>query len=333
VSYEPFVIAVLGGDLYPALTQSAAELVAITANAKPMAQIAAHAGNYLVSPQSGLTDRLGHATTLTPDGAVVPVLSPWHLLADAFAHKRAALAAAGADATRWTDSISELADLLMRGDATPAWHFRNAHFAATSRAFVRLLRDRLAVHAADRAAWVTSVLPGKIQDTLTHPVFAAAADLVTALDGPPRTNLEALLASVLDPAQPSFAVLRASTAEMVQLARDDGDLVPVARVTGRLLQHGYLPVQLALFEKLHAADGAHTLNDLVARLFQPIEPGVPMISAIADGVGDVNRVSPGAQPPWIAADYASVFHVTADFLREQQHGLMRFIAIVKGRNP
>jgi hypothetical protein len=93
-----------------------------------------------------------------------------------------------------------------------------------------------------------------------------------------------------------------------------------------------LPVQLALFEKLHAADGAHTLNDIVARLFQPIDPGVPVISAIADGVGDVNRVTPGTQLPWIAVDYASVFHVTADFLREQQHGLLRFIAIVKGRN-
>ena len=90
---------------------------------------------------------------------------------------------------------------------------------------------------------------------------------------------------------------------------------------------------LLLFAKLHAADGAHTLNDLVARLFQPIEPGVPTISAIADGVGDVDRLSPGAAPAWNAADYASVFHVTADFLREQQHGLLRFIAIVKGRNP
>jgi len=333
VSYEPYVIAVLQGDLYPALTQSSAELVAITANGKPMAQIAAHAGNYLVSPRAGLTDRLGHTSTTAADGTPVPVLSPWHLLADAFLHKRARLAAAGPDAARWTDSIHELADLLLRGDATPAWHFRNAHFAATSRAFVQLLRDRLAVHSSDRAQWLTTVLPGKIEDTLTHPVFAAAADLIVALDGAPRTNLEALLAAVLDPAQPSFATLRASTAEMVQLARDDGDLVPVARVTGRLLQKDYLPIQLALFAKLHAADGAHTLNDLVARLFQPIEPGVPVISAIADGVGDVNRVAPGAAPAWNAADYASVFHVTADFLREQQHGLLRFIAIVKGRNP
>jgi hypothetical protein len=120
---------------------------------------------------------------------------------------------------------------------------------------------------------------------------------------------------------------------MLQLARDDADLVPVARVTGRLLQKDYLPIELALFEKLHAADGAHTLNDLVARMFQPIETGVPVISAIADGVGDVDRVAPGPQPPWTAADYASTFHVTADFLREQQHGLLRFIAIVKGRNP
>jgi hypothetical protein len=332
VSYEPFVIAVLQGDLYPALTQSAAELAAITANGKTTPAILAHAGNYLVAPRPGLVDRLGRATTTTSDGATVGVLSPWHLLADAFAHKRARLAAAGADATRWTDSISELCDLLLRGDPGGGWHFRNPHFAATSRGFVQLLRDRLAVHTADRDAWLATVLPGKLEDTLTHPILAAATDLVVALDGVPRQNLEALLASVLDPGKPSFAVLRASTAELVQLSRDDADLVPVARVVGRLLQKAYLPTQLALLAKLHAADGAHTLNDLVARLFQPIEPGIPVISAIADGVGDVDRAPPGPGA-WTADDYATILHTTADFLREQQHGLLRFIAIVKGRNP
>jgi hypothetical protein len=235
---------------------------------------------------------------------------------------------------RWTDSIHELADILMRGDLDAAgWHFHNPHFAATSRGFVQMLRDRLIAHAADRAQWLATDLPDELRDKLTHPIFAATVDLVTALDGTPRQNLETLLASVLDPNQPSFAVLRASTAELLQLARDDEDLVPAARVTGRLLEKSYLPIQLALFEKLHAADGNHTLNDIVARMFQPIEPGIPTISAIADGVGDVNRVTPGPTPAWSASDYASTFHVTADFLREQQHGLLRFIAIVKGRNP
>ena len=34
-----------------------------------------------------------------------------------------------------------------------------------------------------------------------------------------------------------------------------------------------------------------------------------------------------------AADYASTFHTVAAFFKEQQRGLLRFIAIVKGRNP
>ncbi len=337
VSYEPFVIQVLQGDLYPSLVQSAAELLSLTANGKPMSQIAARAGNYLVTPLAGLTDRHGHATGLTSDGAPVATLSPWNLLGDAFAHKRTRLANAGAaEAARWTDSVTELADILMRGDLdATGWHFRNPHFAATTRGVTQMLRERLAAHVAvgDRAKWLATDLPADLEDKLAHPVTVAAIDLVTALEGAPRQNLETLLAAVLDPNKPSANVMRASIAELLQLARDDGDLVPVARVAGRLLSKDYLATQIGLFERLHAADSVRTLNDIVARMFQPIRVGKPVISSIVDGVGDVNRTAPGPDPVWSPADYASVFHVTADFLREQQHGMLRFIAIVKGRNP
>ncbi|HEY0253313.1 MAG TPA: hypothetical protein VGC41_17385, partial [Kofleriaceae bacterium] len=335
VSWEPFIVAVLQTDLYPALTQSSAELVSVTANGKPMTQIAARAASYLVSPLPGLTDRQNNPTGKTADGQLVATLSPWNLIADAFAGKRRKLAAATGDAVRWTDSIHELADILMRGDHDASgWHFHNPHFAATTRALIQMLRDRLAVHAADRAQWLATDLPRKVEDLLTHPVLAGATDLLVELDDAAIGAIAGLLAGVLDPNRPSFSVLRASTAELLQLARDDQDLVPVARVIGRLLQKDYLPKQITLLSRLHEADVAKTLNDIVARLFQSEadQPGTPVISAIADGVGDVNRVSPGAGV-WSPEDYASVFHVTADFLREQQHGLLRFVAIVKGRNP
>jgi hypothetical protein len=335
VSFEPLVTEILQGDLWPTLTETAAELTAIVANGKSLAAITAHAGHYLVTPQAGLADRLGRTTTRTSDGRAVAMLSPWQLLADAYVAKRARLAAS-TDAALWTDSTSEVVDLLFRGheDAT-GWHFRNTHIATMTRGIVQLLRDRIAVHdqQGDRAAWLAQDLPHKVEDLLTHPVLAAATDLVAALDGPPRLAVEQLLHGLFDPAQPAFATMRTTTGELIQLALDDDDLVPLAHVAGALLAKPYLPVQIALLAKLHAADSDHTLNDIVARLFRAQEPGIPVISAIADGVGDVDRLEPGPARAWTAPDYASVLRTVAAFFHEEQRGLPRFIAIVKGRNP
>ena len=341
VSYEPLVIAVFQGDLWPALVQTAPDLTSIVANGKPFSAVVATAGHFLVSPLPGLADRQGVSTTRTAAGVPVTVLSPWHLMADAFLAKRARLAAAPpADAARWTDSVTELEDLLVRGtDASGTWQFTNPRTATTTRGLLQLLRDRLVAHdaAGDRTPWLATDLPKKTQDLLTHPLLAAATDLIAQLDGAPRTALETLLAKLMDPAGGSFQTMRSSLAELVGIARDDQDLVPIAHVTGALLAKGYLPAQVALLTKLHAADGAHTLTDIVARVFQPqaTQPGVPIISAITDGLGDVDRMAPapGPGPVWTAADYAATMAATASFLTEQQHGLLRFIAIVKGRNP
>ncbi len=330
-SYEPYIVAILQGDLWPALTQTSAELTAITANGKPLAQIAAHAGNYLTTPQAGLTDRLGRATSTTSDGRPVAQLTPWQLLADAYVAKRARLAAS-TDGALWTDSTKELVDLLFRGSATGGWHFANAHTATMTRALTQLVRDRLAAHA-DVTTWLGKTLPQELADFFTHPILAAANDFITAIDGPPRAALEQLLFDLFDPSQPAYQTMRASTASLIQLAVDSNDLVPLGYIVGQLLAKSYLPQQVSLLARLHAADGDKTLDDIVARLFSADEPGVPVISAIADAVGDVDRVAPGPLPPWAAADYASTLHTVAAFFKEQQRGLLRFIAIVKGRNP
>jgi hypothetical protein len=154
-----------------------------------------------------------------------------------------------------------------------------------------------------------------------------------------RIALEKLLADVLDPAQPDvFDTMRVGAADLVQLASDDDDLVPLARLAGRLLasDRTYLSTQLALLSRLHAADVDATLTAVVKRLFtpnDPTSPGVPAVAAIIDGVGEVDRTEPGAAPaPWSAADYGRVFHGIANFLHEEKRGMPRFITIVKGRS-
>lgn len=336
-SWEPYIVEVLKGDLWPALTGSAHELNAITVNGKTFAQVMAASLAFIVTPRAGLTDRLGNTTSTTSDGRPVTTLSPWQLLADAYNAKRARLATA--PDTAWTDSVSELVDILLRADQVGStWQFRNPHLPAVTLALLDFLSARIAAHdaAGDRATWLATDLPDKIEHELTHPIFAALVDLVDKLAGPPRSALEALLHDVLDDTNPdAFATMRTGNADLVQLAVNDQDLIALGHAVGHLLAKDYLPTQLAFLSKLHAADTAHTLRDITARVFSPYadtDPGVCAVSAVVDGVGDVDRPTPSTEPAWTAADYAAAFQGVADFLTETQHGLPRFIAIVRGRS-
>jgi hypothetical protein len=346
VSYEPLVMEFFEGDVWPALTENAAELNAITINGKPFSTVLANAAHFFIAPLPGLTDRRGQATTTTADGSPVPVLSPWHLIADAYLAKRARLAGATDDrGALWPDSTRELVDLMFRADHVgDAWQFRSPHMAAATRGLVKLLRDRIVEHdaAGDRLTWLSTDLPQKIEDFAGHPLFAAAADFVESQtkSGAPRLAMEHLLTSVFDPAAApeAYATMRVGAADLVQLAQNDAELVPLGHLIGKLLapDRTYLATQLALLHRMHQADTESTLTGLVARLFQTADPasdpGIPSISAIADGVGDVDRVDPGPPAPWSAADYASVFANVGTFFREEQHGMPRFVTIIKERN-
>ena len=184
----------------------------------------------------------------------------------------------------------------------------------------------------------------RARDTLTHPVLAAAADLGVKLtaQGAPRTALEALVRDAFDEAaSPAlFGMLRTASADLIQLAFDDADLVPVAHLAGRLIapDRPYLDTQLDLLKHLAAADQAAVLARLAGQLFtgyDPADPGVPAIAAIANGAGEVDRLRPGLDvgAAWTKGDFASVLGNIAAFLREQQRGFPRFIAIIKGRKP
>jgi hypothetical protein len=346
-SWEPLISDVLAGDLLPALVDTAAELDAITVNGKSYATVLTGAAGFAVNPLAGLTDRQGRATTTTADGKPVPQLSPWHVLADAYRGRQARLAAAGSDGAAWEAAVRAVVDLLFRSanDGT-GWKFRNGHVRAVTRAALALARGRIDAHdlRGDRVAWASQTIPDDARDLLTHPVFAGLADLVTALGAAPgaRTALEALLHDALDEAASpaAFAMLRTAAADLIQLLADDGDLVPIAHLAGRLIAPGrpYLATQLELVQRLTATDDAAVVARLAGQLFRgydAADPGVPAMAAIAGGIGEVDRQHPGQdlRRAWTRDDFASVLANVAAFLREQQRGMPRFIAIVKGRDP
>lgn len=116
--------------------------------------------------------------------------------------------------------------------------------------------------------------------------------------------------------------------------------MPILHLAGRLLapDRAYLATQLDLLQKLTAADPGAVLVRLAGQMFSgydAADPGVSAIAAIADGVGEVDRRRPGADlgAAWTGDDFTSVLGNVAAFLREQQRGLPRFIAMVAGRNP
>ncbi|HEX3759428.1 MAG TPA: hypothetical protein VHW23_12015 [Kofleriaceae bacterium] len=344
-SWEPLLADGASGDLLPALVDNAAELDAITVNGKRFATVLGGAATFAISPLAGLTDRQGRTTTTTADGQPVTELTPWHVLADAYLARRARLDATAAEGKAWESAVSGVVDVLFRAsnDGT-GWAFRNPRIRPVSHWVIEFLRGRIAAHnqAGDLATWLTQTLPDNARDTLTHPVLAAAADLAVQLtaQGAPRTALEALLRDAFDEAaSPAlFGMLRTGSADLIQIAFDDGDLVPVAHLVGRLIapDRPYLATQLNLVQSLAAADRTAVLARLVGQLFtgyDTADPGVAAIAAIGNGTGEVDRQHPGSDLgiDWTRDDFVSVFGNIAAFLRDQQRGFPRFISIIKGR--
>ncbi|MBZ0235254.1 MAG: hypothetical protein K8M05_23195, partial [Deltaproteobacteria bacterium] len=158
-TYEALIVDMLAdGTLMGALHETAAGLNSATANGKDYEDIVRVAASYVVTPRAGLADRQGNTTTVTSDGRAVAQLSPWHLLADAYNRKRDRLAQAGAEGAAWTESVSEVVDVLTRGADVPGqgWRFKNPRTRGVLLAVIGLLQSRIAAHdqAGDRTAWL-----------------------------------------------------------------------------------------------------------------------------------------------------------------------------------
>ncbi len=345
MTYEPLMADVLAdGTLMGALTATAPRLNAVTANGKTYEEIVRVAARYLFTPQAGLADRQGRAATTTSDGRMVTQLTPWHLLADGYKRKTARMAMAGAEGEAWTDSISEVVDVLTRGIDVPqqGWRFRNPRMRGVSSALIDLIENRLRAHdtAGDRAAWLSQQLPADLEEVLTSPVFAGAADFVLSLQATPETraHLEQLMQYLVDEASSSqsFVTSLTAMADIAQIALDDRDLVPIAHVIGEMIrpERGWLEAQLLFVRDARASDANQALARMLVNLYVEHRPGHTAVGDLIDGLSEVLRARPyeelGAR--YTAADYRATLTGVADFLDEEKRGLRKFISIIKSRN-
>ena len=343
-SYEPLIIDVLqDGALLGALTATAPTLDRVVINGKAYPEIVRSAARFFLTPQAGLADRLGHTTTTTSDGRAVPVVSPWHLLADAYLRKQARLAQAGAEGQAWTDSTSELVDVFTRGiNVGGTWRFKNPRLAGVGVGLLELIENRLRAHdtAADRGRWLSIDLAADLKAAMTGPVFAGLADFVLALSAEPATRdqLVALVRYLQDEARDRVTFVTALTgiADTLQLVLDDRDLVPILRAVGEVIrpEHGWLAAQLELIKRARAGDDGGALTRLMVHLYDQPRPGHSAVGDLIDGLSEIHRTAPFADlgQELTGADYASALRGVADFLDEEQRGLRKFIAIIQSRN-
>src|SRR5215471_17078790 len=186
-----------------ALVQTAPALNAVTigqgASAKDYITVVDNAARYVLTPLAGLKNRQGAATSMTSDGRPVNTLSPWQILADAYALKQTRLAASGAEGQAWQSAMSNVVDVLARGDNVPTvgWRWRNPRMRGVADALIQFVIVREFVHAVngDRDTWLSTDLPNELQDTLANPLFAGMADFIVSLEATPETRqqIESLL--------------------------------------------------------------------------------------------------------------------------------------------
>jgi len=352
MTYEPMMVAILDrrttaparGNILDALVSTAPVLDAVVINGKSMPRVAADAARYLFTPRTGLADRTGATSSATSEGTPIPTLSPYQILADAYALKKARLVDAAQEGEAWQRATGNLVDVLLRADPVPTvgWRFRNPRTRGVMVALVDFLQSRIAAHrtAGDLDLWLTGDLPARIEDALAGPVFAGAADFVLSLQASPeaRAQIEALAAYLVNEVNynESFRASLSAIADTLQLAIDDADIVPIARFAGQAirLDRGWLDSHLEFGKRARAGDTGEALVDLMHNLYVEHRPGHTAVGDLIDGISEVHRARPYEDLGlWYSGDdYRAMFTGIASFLDDNKRGLRRFISIIQERN-
>ncbi len=353
VSYEPLLVQVLGTmDIVPAVIALAPTLdtftVDGTASGQPALPVILGTAQYLFDPQAapaGLAYRNGMTSTVESDGTTpVPQTTPYYMLADAFIHKRAALAQASADqASSWKTATSALVDQMLTIQQNPdgSFQMQNRRAHAITSIMVDFLRSRLASHATagDLDDWVHKQLTQDLTDTLGGPVFAALGDFVAKVEADPdsRTQLYNLLQYLMDEADNDLVFQTALTTltDQVQMFMDDPDLIPVAHVFGAAVDpaKGTVDTQLDLMKKARDLDTKKAMLTILRNLYKVDSNNEYPASNLADVLSEINRTHPGQGGEYDGGDYKTMLGEIRDFLTDEQRGFTKFLEIIKNRGP
>jgi hypothetical protein len=210
-----------------------------------------------------------------------------------------------------------------------------------------------------------------MQASMQGPTFAALMNLVDAIRQNPnaRAQLEALLTYLLDASSSNDALqaLLSSTDDMIQLLRDDTNLVPFYRVASEaarssikddqanVVQKGATQASMDLLSRLTGRAYSNppgmpafedcaqeldpnqvltlALENLVTPMTTPTTPsslrGQTPLQIIVDSIADVNRATPLSPSQLAPTDYQSIAANVSDFMSSPTSGLEQFYAVVR----
>ncbi|MBX3214045.1 MAG: hypothetical protein KF850_18565 [Labilithrix sp.] len=400
-SYEGLVAEAFAGDVIPALSALAKELenmavktctatdasgACTAAGTRTVSgiEVAAQATRAALDPDYArsikLTDRNGKTTTTRNDGTTVPQVTPAYLLTNALFSIDVAFDKYEEqnpnDKERragWRRARSQLVDQFLgttgiRSNSA----FANPSIPKMTPVIVDMLRAQLWAHCPrsfvapyEKCTWAREELAAKAEETLAGPLVTAGVDVMDALRGDPegRRETEKLLEYLLDAASKNDALasLLASANDMVQLLRDEKNLVPLYKVLaqavdgskyddkGKLTEKSLVDAQMALLARLSGKyfdaegnqvcsreiDPNQVLASVLGKVVTPIKDGdfkgQAPLEVIIDVIADVNREDPDEEYDGTLRqkDYAAVSKNVVDFLIDPESGLEQFYEVIR----
>ena len=404
VTYEPLLGEIFASDIMPALHQLTKTLGAMqipqctaadptshacttTANVDGIT-VLANATTAMLDPAPAkalnLKDRKGNVTALRNDGTTNAQVTPIYLVLQALNAIDAQFASYAAqnpqDAGRqaqWKSARSQLVDQFLDVSAknTTTQTFKNTAMIKFAPVLIDVLRAQLGARCPQsftapftRCAWARDDVTKQMSNVIAGPTFAATVDLGDAVrkSDAARAQLELLLTYLLDAASQNdaLAAVLASADDIVQLLRDDTNLVPFYKVlaeaaatsltdkNGVVVRKSLVDANFALLAKIsgkaYDKDGTTELcsseldpNQILTvalqRLVTPMtgpdgKPTQTPLEVILDVIADVNRAGAGtasATDKLGPSDYANIADNVSDFLLDKERGLEQFYEIVR----
>ena len=400
-SYEGLVVEAFATDVIPALGELAKALEnmpvktctkvdatgACTADGvKTMTgiDVVAQAARAALDPEYAksikLTDRHGNTATKRNDGSPVPQVTPAYLLTNAlFAidvafdkyeeqnpHDKERRA-------NWRRARSQLVDQFLGTTGIKSnSQFANPTIPKMTPVILDMLRAQLWAHCPksfvepyQKCTWARDELPKKAEETLGGPLMTTGIDVMDAMRKDPegRRETEKMMEYLFDSTSKNDALasLLASANDLLQVMRDDENLMPLYKVLaaavdgskydakGKLTEKSLVDAQMALLARVsgkyfdqdgkeickNEVDPNQVLATVLGKLVTPIKDGEfrgdSPLEVIIDVIADVNRTDPSEDYDGTLQqeDYASVSKNVAEFLTDPQRGLEQFYEVIR----
>ncbi len=326
-----------------------------------------------------LTDRRGVVTAKRNDGATNPQVTPLYLVLQALNAIDDAFDAYEQQSgdkerrTSWRRARSQMVDQFLGVDgARVTATFRNPTLTKMGPTLVDVLRSQLIARCPrsfnapfERCTWARDDLPKKATDALAGPLASAGLEMMEAIrkDASGRQEMAKMVQYLTDAgsSNDALASMLASMNDVVQMLRDDDNLVPFYRVLaaamdaskkdarGRVTEASLVDAQMALLARVSGrafdaenreicsreVDPNQILSKVLANAVTPIADadfkGQAPIEVVLDVIADVNRRDPREPYEGTLAreDYTNVSDEVWDFLVNKERGLEQFYEVVR----